>query len=381
MNPSLADRISNSVISKFHELNKKGKPVIRSNGVKEWTVLSGIVSLIPIPTPNSEALDYFIDTLAVTTGVKSTSNDTITKYSNGRLLHDCHAEVLALRAFNRFIIDETLKVQSGEISEYIAKCLETPKFKLKRDITFAMYISEIPCGDSSLSLLANGEQETWNDDTITYLPNGVLRGREHYGLKGRVRTKPGRRDSPISLSKSCSDKLAITQIKSLLNGLSSSVIEIEGFNLKWLVVPEGRVDLRDLKRSFHERLDMGNHCFQKIQFLETSLHHGWERSHDNDEQDPSNLGLVYIPNERIHESILSSIKEGFYSKKTFIRKNGESALSRVRLFEQIKPLLKIDSSLTYTEFKARNNKYKELKNRAYCSLGGWCSTSIDDFDI
>jgi tRNA-specific adenosine deaminase 1 len=40
--PSIADNVAQSVLSCYDSLAKAAKPLIRSNGVPEWTILAGV---------------------------------------------------------------------------------------------------------------------------------------------------------------------------------------------------------------------------------------------------------------------------------------------------------------------------------------------------
>ncbi|KAH3676230.1 hypothetical protein WICPIJ_009190 [Wickerhamomyces pijperi] len=386
-----ADDISHAIISKYNSLSNKGKPVTKSNGVKEWTVLAGIVGLIQDETGDKSSISESSDSLdliALSTGVKSLPDAVVKTKSMGRLLHDCHAEILTLRAFNRFIISECQKVDGGiESSSYIEKDDTTNryKFKLKKGIRFSLYVSQLPCGDCSLSQVqGNTSEEPWgskeerNGNDIQ-LPNGILRGREFYNIKGKVRTKPGRRDSPLTLSKSCCDKLSITQIKGLLSNVLSQFVNPDGFHLAHLVVPETEYsDITELTNSFHKRLS-NTDSFKPFEILYTKNQSPVDKTDES--QTPANLSLVYIPSVSVHESITNSVKEGYFNKKTYVRKGGESCLSRVKLFEEASRFVEITSELTYLDVKASNKNYLALKESAFTALGGWCKTATDDFEI
>lgn len=71
---------------------------------------------------------------------------------NGVGIHDWHAEVLAIRAFNRFLLDECGRIlQDDQRSENLQRAdndnLRTP-FQVRDDVKLHMYCSEAPCKQS-----------------------------------------------------------------------------------------------------------------------------------------------------------------------------------------------------------------------------------------
>ncbi|CCH44345.1 Double-stranded RNA-specific adenosine deaminase [Wickerhamomyces ciferrii] len=371
----IADEIASVVIGAFETKKLKGKPTTRSNGVKEWTVLAGIVAIF-----NSNPDQYDIGLVSLATGVKAIPEMIISKYSQGgRILHDCHAEVLCIRSFNWVIANECTKVKNGEESKYIEYTDDdTLRFKLKDGIEFALYVSELPCGDSSLEQLIEEDDVKW--DKLTKLPGGVLRGREDFMTKGKVRTKPGRRDSPLCMSMSCSDKISMTQFTSLLNGVVSSYCDTIGFFIDLIVVPKNKFDETGMNRAFRNRFDSNyaNNAHM-IQCLSTNVEE-YLFAKDDAKKSPSNTSLIYIPDYDLNESIVNGVKEGFFNKKTYIRKNGESIVSRVKLFEASRPHLKIIDG-NYYGLKKQNIKYNELKQIGIEALCGWANTTEDDFSL
>lgn len=74
--------------------------------------------------------------------------------SNGVGIHDWHAEILAIRTFNRFLIDECQSILEKEDKSSILQrknhtsnsdgmCLQS--FEIKDDVRLHMYCSEAPC--------------------------------------------------------------------------------------------------------------------------------------------------------------------------------------------------------------------------------------------
>lgn len=87
------------------------------------------------------------------TGMKCLPKDKVPK-AQGIVIHDWHAEILAIRSFNRFLLEECLDLALSRkaSSEYIRLRAEHERsethfqpFALKSDIKLHMYCSEAPC--------------------------------------------------------------------------------------------------------------------------------------------------------------------------------------------------------------------------------------------
>ena len=65
---------------------------------------------------------------------------------NGTAVQDCHAEVVARRAFMRYLYSQA-KI---EADKSIFEMVENGKLKVKSSILFLLYISKPPCGDATL---------------------------------------------------------------------------------------------------------------------------------------------------------------------------------------------------------------------------------------
>jgi tRNA-specific adenosine deaminase 1 len=102
---NIADNVARLVLDTYNSLPKAGKPAVRSNGIAEWTVLAGLVA------QHADGIEFFhksyidIDSglhcLSVATGVKCLPQNKVAE-ACGLALHDSHAEILAIRGFNRF---------------------------------------------------------------------------------------------------------------------------------------------------------------------------------------------------------------------------------------------------------------------------------------
>jgi len=194
----------------------------------------------------------------------------------GNVLHDCHAEVLAMRLLSHFLIHECLRVSSypaGQAvppaSPFIRRSMRpidgvltpnqspVPPFEIKDGWKIRMYCSEAPCGDASMELTMRHQADAtpW---PITFAApvsissdakpvastsrdgTAVLKGRASFSELGIVRRKPARANSPPTSSKSCTDKLATKQCTSLLSSVASLLISPRRAYLDSLIIPRSQ---------------------------------------------------------------------------------------------------------------------------------------------
>lgn len=375
----IADRIAASVISAYDKLPKSGKPGIRSNGVTEWTVLSGIVAF--------DELNNRYEPISLGTGVKATPNEELQR-SNGQIVHDCHAEVICLRAFNALLLKEICDLQNGQKSFLIEKSADG--YKVKDVWKFAMYISRIPCGDASMNLLeAEDKSECENCQQVgNIFINGqyvhpeidtIIRGRANYKLRKVVRTKPGRADSKITLSKSCSDKLTMKQMISICNALTWSLLQSPVY-LEWIVLPKQyQYEQVQLEDTFWLRLK--NQQFLPFKFLFCNETFSADRTNLSQQPSLSSCVSLYGSNEAVSEVILNGVKNGFYVKgKKPLRKGCQSIISRCAQWSAFKKIKAMPSDTDYYGFKSSvvDRNHIISKAKATLSASGWISTCRDN---
>lgn len=120
-----------------------------------------------------------------------------------QLVHDSHGEILARRAFLRYLLHQMDLCKAGEKSILQAS---GEMYQLKDGITLHMYISHAPCGDASMPAVDEAPNPARKRARLS---ENVQRGREDYAAgAGTLRTKPGRADAPLAVCMSCSDKIA-----------------------------------------------------------------------------------------------------------------------------------------------------------------------------
>lgn len=122
----------------------------------------------------------------------------------GCVLHDWHAEIIAIRAFNQFLLHECLRLAgSPNDSSAIVQRRETGGlskshdfrlFTIREDVKIHMYCSEAPCGDASMELVMNAQEDPTPWPTASGLGierrTEVLKGRANFSELGIVRRKP-----------------------------------------------------------------------------------------------------------------------------------------------------------------------------------------------
>jgi tRNA-specific adenosine deaminase 1 len=397
--------------------------------------------------------------------MKCLSKDKI-PMTKGNVLHDCHAEVLAIRAFNRWLVEEIKGLplepsraeengtngdqdegrspwvrrrrrrrrsqQNHEVDcEHDAEQLLQPPFEFHEDVQVHMYCSEAPCGDASMELLARGMADggtPWaigdtstttineNDEnkeggkTSTPDPSSsaadedLLHGRAFFSLKGIVRRKPGRADAPPTLSKSCSDKLAMKQCTGLLSGLTALLVApTANTYLTSFVLPAHVVVDESVERAFGAEGRMNGVAgtvidndgkegfrFRPFRVRITNRRFAWEKSADSV---ASNLSAVVVAaatvQGKVHQEVLIN---GVLQGRKVSDPRGASVLSRRRMWEAVlevagkaclpdlKENLRLDK-WSYGEIKnlpelsAREQMKVEVRR---CALVGWARNIGDD---
>ncbi|KAG0675813.1 hypothetical protein C6P42_001508 [Pichia californica] len=353
--------------------------------------------------------------VSLTTGVKCVP-DEILKNSNGKILHDMHAEILAIRGLNWYILKEIEKLKNGNYYSDIIEMINEEnvdfKFKLKRNIKFSLYISELPCGDCSLDEMVQNDSDIIdnNNKRIKLSTNNTnnttnnslkLRSGELYDQVGVVRTKPGRKDSPFCSSVSCSDKLLLISLIGIFKGIISDLIELEFIGLDYLILPQDKFERNKvaITRCFDKRLNLKNiDLCQLIRVLKApnsiSCNY-YELLKDKKlgilEIDrkkikrANELSIICIPEFNQLEIVNKGVKNGHNFKSVIKTTNGISILSKYSMMMkriQLEPQLILNYHIeNYYKGKLPNNCYFEERSKFKSILGEWPQDIADYVDI
>lgn len=356
-------------------INSKVKPIINARATENYfSVLAGIYAI----SDRSE------EVLCFSTGVKCVPDIKLQR-ANGLILHDSHAEVLTLRAFNYLMLDLISQVNDGKNTTIIEKDPLSNLYRLRAGIKLHMYISELPCGDASLESFIENDSVPWDANLKN---EDLLRGRSNYTQVGKVRTKPGRKDSLISYSKSCSDKLTVACIKGILNSAVQDLF-CEQIYLTSIIIPEMTVSVdrcfnKRLTSQFKDLMKTKIEVSKSEQEFDQKLKEcklGMLRRPSNNEK-AMELGIICIPMIDFAEVVTMGVKNGNNIKRVLKTQKGFSSLSRSALMDKRKQSgMQEPEARTYGQFKEQQKGYTKFKRAIKESLGDWGLSTVDDFDI
>ncbi|KAJ4147867.1 hypothetical protein LMH87_002369 [Akanthomyces muscarius] len=393
MAASTANVIAEAVLTQFSKLPAKRKPKVRDNGLHEWVPISGIVA----------ESDGIFTCVSLATGMKCLPASKIPD-CNGIGLHDWHAEILAIRTFNRHILEECSRLMEDSSSDLVERTDPSSTggqpFRLRPGIKLHMYASEAPCGDASMENLmaAQADASPWDVPTQTDTEADTLPGRAYFSQLGVVRRKPARSDAPPTLSKSCSDKLALKQCTSLLASLTSLFVDPSSVHIGTLVLPEDQYSAVACQRAFSAmgRMDgiageglEGAYHFRPFSVAATTVQFEYSRravQSRTNSMTASNLAAAWSPSD-VEESILGGVIQGH---KPFLPR-GASRMSRRSMWQSCRQLAgklpewpAISAHLAVdTHGQVKTGPLLEARNKVKArareaALPGWIRNTGDD---
>lgn len=232
-------------------------------------------------------------------------------------------------------------------------------------------------------------------------------GRGYFSNLGIVRRKPSRPDAPSTLSKSCSDKITLKQITSVLSSITSLLISPENAYLRTLTLPESQYVAAGCERCFSPRGRLkdlqvppsGGYSFQDFKMMTTGREFAYSRRDADgspllsDAISPSNIAASWSP--YFEETLIGGVLQG--RKQNDPR--GASVVCKKRMWElahEITRLLDLDDTglenspphevgsvkcrKTYEDMKQSQLLQDRMvaKNNARETLKGWARNDGDE---
>nr|XP_028595619.1 tRNA-specific adenosine deaminase 1 isoform X2 [Podarcis muralis] len=131
-----ADEVAALCYSHYEaRLPKQGKPAAG----REWTLLAAVLQ---VESAEIKAI------VAMGTGTKCIGQSEMRK--TGDILNDSHAEVVAKRSFQRYLLHQLWLAAVCQEPSIFHPGMEEGKWSLKPHITFIFFSSHTPCGDASI---------------------------------------------------------------------------------------------------------------------------------------------------------------------------------------------------------------------------------------
>lgn len=137
------------------------------------------------------------------TGMKCLPANQTALLNSGTVLHDWHAEILAIRAFNHFLLQEAYSLACSstyascilrrkKADELVSQSSRSQPYTVHEDLRIMMYCSEAPCGDASMELVMEAQEDAtpWALVPPNETGKQTLLGRGSFSQLGVVRRKP-----------------------------------------------------------------------------------------------------------------------------------------------------------------------------------------------
>ncbi|XP_076799692.1 tRNA-specific adenosine deaminase 1-like [Clavelina lepadiformis] len=416
------NRIAEACLQHFRTLPKHGKP----REGQQWTVLAAFIK---------EDKRNSLNVVALGTGTSCLGSSQMCK--DGRIVHDAHAEVIARRAFIRYLYFELMKIHMKDTGTSTIFTLdkETGCCKLREGIRFHFYVTDPPCGDATIfPIMTTIPKEDgcqldefcakrrkicentisrdllFNDTNRTgakCVP-GEKQDPHHTGSGyheiGSLRTKPGRGERTHSMS--CSDKIMRWNVMgwqgSLVNLFLSSPIYIS------VIVCGPNSNLSALERALVWRIDKPKikallketkFVTSAPQIITSSCVFQYQKPYYGSDLKPCGSAVAWSDVPQNAHAVIA--KTGFRlgtTRKSQHLPQASSCISRANLFELFMKIfsalhsnylicmkiLEQDSCVTYRDYKNLSEEYVRTweKLRESC-FSNWLKHNLcfDNFTV
>lgn len=226
--------------------------------------------------------------------------------------------------------------------------------------------------------------------------NMAARGRDNFSLLGVLRTKPGRADSPPTLSMSCSDKIAKWGVLGVQGALASHIFEpIYLDEIVMGSVPPKMQDtvMEDCERAFRTRLEYSALAalpypyllhVPAVSFTQQEFSHGKAQLTSEEPPSPSNESICWVSTSGAkYEVLINGLRRGVGEKqrerpelRPLVSKNALFSLYRDTVTHMSMP--PIPDSTTYFEVKQAATEYQQAKSVLQGENGPFSGWKVSD---
>lgn len=329
---------------------------------KEWTVFSAICE------ENSE-----FRIVSAGTGTKCLSKGQLS--TNGTLLNDSHAEVIAIRAFKRYLMCELEKFMRSSESAIFEGSL-AGGYQIKPTVKYHFFTTHPPCGDATIFPVdseSNAEEPPSKkvkvvDDCSFTGAKMIAQSDTGDALAqnvGAVRIKPGRGERTLSMS--CSDKLAKVLVLGVQGSLLSSLLNKRIYLKSILLSKNSAYHKESMERALYKRFPQKD--FPIPELLESSVDFPYPKD-DNKLPCPKTIIWCCVADKPLEISV-DGRRQGV-SKKNISHTSSRLKVCRIEMFRQFMSLLK----LKYP------NKEKELETQSYAEVKSkYCKEYLSAWEV
>lgn len=166
---------------------------------------------------------------------------------NGNTLIDAHAEVIARRAFLRYLYFELQKCIQNFPNTIFMRDVDSKLFQLKPGNTFHLYVSTAPCGDGRVYSHSDSEYSSPSAD----ISEGVLRTKGE-GALTVLKDTSKTNGFQENVSMSCSDKLLRWNVLGIQGALLAK--HIAPIYLSSIIIGD-KFDQKHLERALYGRIE------------------------------------------------------------------------------------------------------------------------------
>ena len=339
--------------------------------------------------------------------------------NTGTIVHDCNAEILALRAFRLFLynqISEIMGMSNGSQQLFVERDTESGLFKLKDNFQVFLILNNPPAGDAlvfksiSKQMSKSGYKHLLNcqqdKSGALQFAKRIIKSDKPKGVKYFSETHFHEEDHPMIVSPS--DKLCLRNVVGIQGALLAQLM-LPVYVTKYVISKTLMAKQEALERALYGRIeqhlvDIGlPFKVTKPQFATASYKlpiermygrfAGWVNCHNKD----TSWEIIKLPQGQALSEIPKVLSQNSdESKADFVERKLEagrqiesllvpSSLCKIKLYEKFGKISKSlgqDKSLSYQDSKAKAEQYQVIKSQvkqafATAELGKWPRKNVD----